>query len=131
MSARYLSDDWFAAVAALGAELPEIDGLDAVVDIEVAGSPDGKVRYHEVWNSGRLVEVASGKAEASDVQFVFKYPDAVAHVRGDIADDVAFMQGRFKIDGAYERWLYEFRPVVGSESYRAFRESVAQSTDFD
>lgn len=131
MSERYLSDEWFAAVAALGAELPEIDGLDAVVDIEVAGSPDGKVRYHEVWNSGRLVEVASGKAEATDVQFVFKYPDAVAHVRGDIADDVAFMQGRFKIDGAYERWLYGFRPVVGSDAYRAFRRSVAQSTDFD
>lgn len=131
MSERYLTDGWYAAVAAAGADLPAHDGLDAVIDVEVAGSPDGKVRYHEMWRDGRLVEVGSGKAEASDVQFVFKYPDAVNLVSGAVVDDVAFMQGRFKIDGAYGTWLFGFRPVVASSEYRAFRAAVAELTTFD
>lgn len=128
MSAEFLTDEWFATVAAAGAELPERPGLDVVVDVEVAGAPGGKVRYHEVWRDGRLVAVASGKGDGATVTMVLKHPDAVALVRNEVSPDVAFMQGRFKIDGDYAAWLFGFRPVTGSDEYRRFRAAVAEAT---
>jgi hypothetical protein len=131
MTALYLTDDWFDLVAASGSALPRHEGLDCTIDIEVAGAPAGKVRYHEVWSDGRLVTVEGGAAAEADVKFVLKYADAVALVAGDVSADVAFMQGRFKIDGAYDRWLFGFRPVVSSDAYRAYLAAVAEQTSFD
>ena len=130
MTEQYLTDEWFGAVAVAAGGLLAMPGFDTVIDIEVAGTPDGKVRYHEVWANGRLASVASGKADSGEVKFVLKYPDAVNLVSGAITDDVAFMQGRFKIDGSYEKWLFGFRPVVSTDEYRAFRGAVAGLTTF-
>jgi hypothetical protein len=131
MTVRYLSDEWLEALVEEAADLPEHAGLDCTIDVEISGSPDGKVRYHEVWEDGRLVAAGLGKADDSDVQFSLKYADAVALVAGDVSADVSFMQGRFKMDGAYELWLYRFRPVAASAEYRAYLDAVAGFTSFD
>jgi len=128
---RYLTDEWFEAVREAGARLPRRDGFDLVIDVEVAGSPDGKVRYHEVWQAGRLAEVAAGKHPDAQCSFALKYPDAMALVSGELDAHVGYMQGRLKVDGAYERWLYDFRPLLASAEYRELTAAVADATDFD
>ncbi len=130
MTAVYLTDEWFDLVAAAGSALPVHEGLDCIIDVEVTGAPAGKVRYHEVWSDGRLAAVESGVAADAEAKFVLKYPDAVALVSGEVSADVAFMQGRFKIDGAYHRWLFDFRPVVSSDAYRSYLSAVAEQTTF-
>lgn len=129
--ARYLSEEWFTAVVDRGIALPARVGLDLVVDIEVAGSPDGKVRYHEVWADGRLVDAGAGKHDDSTIAMTMAYADAKTLVGGGLDPDVAFMQGRLKLDGEYARWLFGFRPLLESDDYRDFRIAVAELTEFD
>ena len=132
--ALYLSDEWLAQCVELAAGLEGRPGLDLVVQHEIGEIPEvkGKVRYYAVIADGRLVELSAGKRNDADVTVSFRYKDAVPVVSGKQHPDVAFMQGRLKVDGRYEALLYveNGRPLWDAPDYRAWLAAVAAVTQF-
>ncbi|MEM7142593.1 MAG: SCP2 sterol-binding domain-containing protein [Actinomycetota bacterium] len=104
-------DDWLAAAAeALGA-LDELPGASAIIDYVIAGAPDGKVTVGVTLADGRVAAMAIGKSKDPDLVISLKYDDALAILTGELSSDAGFMSGALKVEGAYERWLLEFRPI--------------------
>jgi putative sterol carrier protein len=99
---KYLSDAWMdaAAEAVAGDEslAAAAADLDLAVDYEVTGSPFGKRRYQLRFDHGsvELVNPPVGEAQAG---FSTDYDTAAQIARGELAVQVAFMQGRLKLEG--------------------------------
>lgn len=125
---EYLSDEWLEELARVGAELPAVDGIDLIIQHEIAGAPSGKVRYYTVLKDGQYAEVAKGKHKEAEVQVSAKAEAALRILNGDMSPDVGFMQGRLKVDGAYKQLLVDYRPFRESEPYQALWAHMAQLT---
>ena len=128
--AEFLTDEWFELMAGSASGLVEHLGLDLTVDHEIAGSPHGKVRFHVVFVDGRIAHVGPGKHGEADCSLAAGYEDARALLVGELSHDVAYMQGRLKVDGAYERWVFAMEPVRSSPEFASMVSSVAAATTF-
>ena len=126
---EYLSEEWLAELARVGRELPEVAGVDLVIQHEVALEPKGKARYFTVIANGQIVEVGDGKNADAAVQVTVKQKEALRVLRGDLTPDVGFMQGRLKVDGDYRLLLDTHRGYRESEPYRAMWAHMAEVTD--
>src|SRR5690606_30840164 len=104
--AAFLTDGWFAAVAELGDQLPEVAGASLTMQHVVTGSPHGKVQAVLEVRDGRIVEARAGKRADAACTVTWAYADAVAALRGELAPDVAFMRGNLKVEGDYVTFLY-------------------------
>jgi putative sterol carrier protein len=95
---KYLSDEWLeqAAAALESADVP--DDAEMVIQYEVSGGGNGKVRYVLVVRDGAAT-IVPGKQADAPVTFTLDYDTAVAVVTGEVSAQVAFMQGRMKLAG--------------------------------
>ncbi|MDH3704969.1 MAG: SCP2 sterol-binding domain-containing protein [Acidimicrobiia bacterium] len=121
----YLSDAWFERYATAGAELPTVEGADATITYEVGGGPDGKVRWNEVIESGRIVAVEQAKKADADIAITWKYDEAVRLLQGETTFDASFMEGRTKVEGDYVRWILDLRSMRDTPEFVAFLAEVA------
>ncbi len=128
MSEVFLSEGWLAELAARGARLPEAPGVDMVVQHEVAGAPDGKVRFWVDWRDGRITDVRLGKHPEPDIYIQAKAADALRMVEGELSADVGFMQGRLKVDGDYRKLIIDLRDWRTSDEHRAMCAAMAELT---
>ena len=124
----FLSDAWLAALAERGAALPACEGVDLIVQHEITGAPDGKVRFVIEWRQGQIARAEPGKADAPDCIVAAKAADAVRVLNGALAPEVAWMQGRLKIDGDYRAMLIDLDGWRRSEPYRALSAEMAALT---
>lgn len=122
---QYLSDEWFQRYAAAGADLPTVEGADATITYEVGGGPDGKVRWHEVIDAGRIVAVEQTKKADADIAVTWKYDEAVRLLRGETTFDASFMEGRTKVEGDYVRWVLDLRTMRDTPEFGGFLADVA------
>lgn len=129
MGAVFLSEEWIAELARVGAELPQTDGASLTVQHEIAGAPDGKVRFHLTWTDGVLTEAALGKHADPQVQIQAKAPEALKILRGQMSAEVGYMQGRLKVDGQHRLLLIDLRDWRHSEPHRALWAHMAAFTD--
>lgn len=118
------SDAWLRAVQAAAGALPEVAGCSVAARIEVPGGPEGTRRFGVVVTDGRLVELSPGRLAEADCTVSCADGDARAILGGRLDPAVAYMQGRLKIDGAYERVLFGLRPVLASEVFGGFAAEV-------
>jgi hypothetical protein len=99
---RYLSDDWFdaagAAITASESLAAATAGVTLGIDYEVTGTPFGKRRYGVRLNEGSVRFEVPPEGEA-EVSFTVDYDTACEIARGVLPVQVAFMQGRLKLDG--------------------------------
>ena len=128
-SLRYLSDEWLAAYASAGAELPAVDGVDVSIQYEVSGAPDGKVRWYERIEAGVITEAAAGKTADADIAVTWKVDEALRLLRGEIGVEASFMEGGSKVEGDHVTWLVGMRPLRRSDAYQAFRQAMADLTE--
>ncbi len=128
MSEEFLSEGWLAELAERGASLPAVDGVDMVVQHEIAGAPAGKVRFWLVWRDGRLHQAELGKHRDPDVLIQAKAADAMRMLRGELSADVGFMQGRLKVDGDYRKFMLDLRDWRTSEEQQALWSAMADLT---
>ena len=94
--ARYLSEDWFAEVAAdtpAPAESP-----DVVLHQIVTDSPDGEVRYQVIVAGGRAV-LTRGQTLEPDATFTAGYATATAIARGELTTQAALLDGQIHVAG--------------------------------
>lgn len=128
MAETFLSETWIEALAERGSALPEVDGVNLVIQHEIAGAPDGKVRFFLEWENGRLATASLGKHPEPNVMVQAKAPEALRVLKGDLSPDVAYMQGRLKVDGDYRRVLVDLRDWRQSAPYRDLWAAMAADT---
>lgn len=105
----YLSDEWLeragAALAANGELAERTAETDLTIGYVVTGAPGGKVAYSIRLDHGTTTLDRGAPPAPSDddttapVTFELDYDTAAAIARGELAAQVAFMQGRLKLVG--------------------------------
>lgn len=137
--AEFLSDDWFAIVLETAGGLPGMEGMSAVINFELQGSKPsadepvskqrpGKQHCHAVLLNGKLEEFAAGKAADPDCAVSCKLPEALAIVRGEDDAEVAYMQGRLKLEGDYGLLLFGLRDLYAQPQWQEFAAQVRALT---
>lgn len=137
--AEFLSEDWFAIVLEAARGLPGMEGLSAVVNFELQGSKPsadepvskqrpGKQHCHAVLRDGKLEELAGGKVLDADCAVSCKLPEALAIVRGEDDAEVAYMQGRLKLEGDYGLLLFGLRDLWAQPQWKEFVAQVRALT---
>ena len=121
-------EGWLAGVRSAAEALPAVPGCSVRARLEVPGGPGGPCRLGVVISDGRLVELSPGRLSDPDCTVSCNAADAGAILRGELDPAVAYMQGRLKVDGSYERVLFGLRPVAGSVAFAAFAERVRALT---
>ncbi len=126
-----LSDGWLSAVHAAATRLPEVPGCSVTARVEVSGGAAGTRRFGVVIVDGRLVELSPGRLAEPDCTVSCAATDARDIIGGRLDPAVAYMQGRLKVDGAYERVLFGLRPLLDGEAFGTFAAEVAALTGRD
>ena len=126
---RWLSDEWFARVLSLGADLPERPGLTGRIQLLITGGPDGDVPCAWVLEDGRPTSWAVGSLDAPDVILTLSWSDAAAVQAGTLDPSVAFMQGRMKVTGSMALTL-ELLLAARAPERQGVRRQVAELTEF-
>lgn len=132
--AALATPEWLDAVVTAGAALAATPGLDLALQFEVAASASSRskknvTRFWIELVDGRPVSAGDGKHADPRCTLSCSVGDGVALLTGELDADVAFMQGRFKIDGAYEELVFDRREVFGRSDHLEFRASVAGFTE--
>lgn len=123
-----LTQDWLDAQREATQDLPERAGASARMEYRVSGGPDGEVVFHTVLEDGRIAASALGPAEPEpDFTVLVPHADYVAIVRGELDQNVGFMQGRVKVTGNIGRML-SVLPVTTSAEWRAAADQVLART---
>jgi hypothetical protein len=126
---QLLSEEWIEGAAALGAELPIDPGINMTFDVEVSGGPDGKLRAFAVFEQGRVVELAAGKADSADITLKCDYQDALDLINGELNPAVGFMRGQVKIDGSYTLLVFGFARKLSHETLEQLSGGLRGLTD--
>lgn len=102
MPVKYLSPEWIdaynAAVAADDAVRKALTGKSAVIQMVVAGAPDGEVRYSLRIGDG-TASASLGDAADAEVTISQSYETSAQVNRGELDGAKAFTQGKVKITG--------------------------------
>ncbi|MCY3561023.1 MAG: SCP2 sterol-binding domain-containing protein [bacterium] len=125
------SEGWLAAVRAAAEVLPAVPGCSVRASVDVAGGPAGPCRLAVVVADGRLAELSRGRLAEADCSVTVGAADAAAILSGDLDPAAAYMQGRLKIDGAYERALFGLRPMAATAAFATFAAEVRARTAGD
>ena len=127
--AAFLSDEWCAAALDAASALPERPGASLVVQHVVSGAPGGKVTVGVEVVDGRVVALAAGKRADAACTLTWSAADVRAVLAGTLDAEVAFMQGRLKVEGAYEQWHDGLGPWRRSAELAEVRRALASHTD--
>jgi putative sterol carrier protein len=122
-----LTQAWLDVQREATADLPERPGASARIEYKVTGGPDGDVVFHTVMEHGRITDNALGSDPDADFSVLLSHDDFVAVVRGELDQNVGFMQGRVKVTGNIGRML-SVLPVTTSQEWRRAAERVLAST---
>ena len=124
MTARWLTDEWFAVAGGEAADLHGPPTLEGTVVVEV-----GDVAAHAMFAGGRIVGSGSGTVPGADLTLTLTDADARALVAGELDPSVAFMQGRMKVAGDMAP-LLDLLALAGTDAARDRLGRVAGDTDF-
>jgi hypothetical protein len=128
--AEFLSDDWLDAYAKVARAARPVDGADGTIRVTVDGSPRGRVVWLETLQAGQVVSIAPvGPKEPADIELGAPYPVALALWRDGLDPNVAFMQGRLKMNGDAGLWLRLLPELHRPEHVEAMAQLAAE-TDF-
>jgi len=128
--AEFLSEEWLEAYAKVGRAARPVDGADGTIRVTVDGSPRGRVVWLETMAAGQILSVElAGPKEPADIELGAPYPVALALWRDGLDPNVAFMQGRLKMNGDAGLWLRLLPELRRPEHVQAMSRLAAQ-TDF-
>ena len=134
--AIFLDSDWFAEVLECASALPQTTGADLDIYFEVSKTKDavshpkaGKViHFTAELKSGQLVKLEEGKASSPEVKVRSEFLDLQAAFFAELAPEAGFMANRIKLDGKYQKVMYDLRPFWASKSWQGFWEKAQAAT---
>ena len=98
--AQFLSRDWFEQLSDPPPEGGGWDEPDLVIEVAVAGAPEGEVRYQLVVSGSRVRAVAPGESTSPAVlRLASDYATISEVARGRLSAFEALAAGRAKISG--------------------------------
>lgn len=97
---KWLSAEWLDEACRLWAGGPGIDGLSSRVQCEITGGPEGDVSCYWVLEDGLPQSGSVGRTRDADLTLTLGWDDAVEVQRDRLDPNVAFMQGRLKVNGS-------------------------------
>ncbi|MHB8191650.1 MAG: SCP2 sterol-binding domain-containing protein [Ferrimicrobium sp.] len=125
----WLSSEWASDAKELGANMPRIPGLSAVVQYIIVDGPGEDAFYYWSIGDGQLLDAALGMHQGPTVELTISYDDARRMQMGQLDATDAFMTGRIHVEGDIDR-LVELLPLTSSAEYRELELELAARTDF-
>lgn len=114
--AEFLTEEWLERLAALGGDLPAVEGLDGIIGFEITDAPSGKMRAHVTVVDGVITGAAMGKSKEARVSLVLGADLAHELLTGEADFDVAYMRGDIKVSDDYEVIVFDAHQSSGLRS---------------
>jgi SCP-2 sterol transfer family len=122
--ARFLSPEWFAEVARLGASrsaaTPDGGAADLVLEQVVRDTPDGEVRYRVVVVGGSAhiegpaaAASTNGAPAGPDLTITCDWATATAMAQGELSTHAALLAGRLRVKGDMARLSGRSGALIG------------------
>jgi len=113
---EFLSEEWFEEFAEAGSKLP-VGNVSMIIQYEISGVEQGKLRFHMVIENSQINEISIGKHKSADCGVSTTISEAFKIFSGEKKVIEAFMQGDLKVDGDHRRYLLDFESVRNSEHW--------------
>ena len=123
---RFLSEEWLTELEEIGSKLPK-GNLSLVIQYEISGTEQGKLRFSLVIKDSQIKEILTGKNKNADCGVSTTSTEAFKILSGKKKVIEAFMQGDLKVEGDYQRYLIDFESVRKSEQWKEMCTSLEKS----
>jgi len=117
------TEDWLNTLKQLGSELPSMD-LTLTCQYEISGAPQGKVRYYIDIEEGKITDAELGKHPSPNCSISTTYIEASSILRQEKSVEASFMQGNFKIDGEYEKYLLTMNAIRSTMGWQNMQQAL-------
>mgnify|MGYP001181717249 FL=1 len=117
------TEDWLKTLKQLGSELPSMD-LTVTCQYEISGAPQGKVRYYIDIEKGKITDAELGKHPSPNCSISTTYKEVSSILQQEKSVEASFMQGNFKIDGEYEKYLLTMNAIRSTEEWQNMQQAL-------
>ena len=117
------TEEWLKTLKQLGSELPSMD-LTVICQYEISGAPQGKVRYYIDIQKGKITDAELGKHPSPNCSISTTYKEVSSILQQEKSVEASFMQGNFKIDGEYEKYLLTMNAIRSTKEWQNMQQAL-------
>ena len=117
------TEEWLKTLKQLGSELPSMD-LTVTCQYEISGAPQGKVRYYIDIQEGKITDAELGKHPSPNCSISTTYKEVSFILQQEKSVEASFMQGNFKIDGEYEKYLLTMNAIRSTKEWQNMQQAL-------
>ena len=117
------TEEWLKTLKQLGSELPSMD-LTVTCQYEISGAPQGKVRYYIDIQKGKITDAELGKHPSPNCSISTTYKEVSSILQQEKSVEASFMQGNFKIDGEYEKYLLTMNAIRSTKEWQDMQQAL-------
>ena len=117
------TEEWLKTLKQLGSELPSMD-LTVTCQYEISGAPQGKVRYFIDIQKGKITDAELGKHPSPNCSISTTYKEVSSILQQEKSVEASFMQGNFKIDGEYEKYLLTMNAIRSTKEWQNMQQAL-------
>ena len=117
------TEEWLKTLKQLGSELPSMD-LTVTCQYEISGAPQGKVRYYIDIQKGKITAAELGKHPSPNCSISTTYKEVSSILQQEKSVEASFMQGNFKIDGEYEKYLLTMNAIRSTKEWQNMQQAL-------
>jgi len=117
------TEEWLKTLKQLGSELPSMD-LTVTCQYEISGAPQGKVRYYIDIQKGKVTDAELGKHPSPNCSISTTYKEVSSILQQEKSVEASFMQGNFKIDGEYEKYLLTMNAIRSTKEWQNMQQAL-------
>ena len=117
------TEEWLKTLKQLGSELPSMD-LTVTCQYEISGAPQGKVRYYIDIQKGKITDAELGKHPSPNCSISTTYKEGSSILQQEKSVEASFMQGNFKIDGEYEKYLLTMNAIRSTKEWQNMQQAL-------
>ena len=117
------TEEWLKTLKQLGSELPSMD-LTVTCQYEISGAPQGKVRYYIDIQKGKITDAELGKHPSPNCSISTTYKEVSSILQQEKSVEASFMQGNFKIDGEYEKYLLIMNAIRSTKEWQNMQQAL-------
>ena len=117
------TEEWLKTLKQLGSELPSMD-LTVTCQYEISGAPQGKVRYYIDILKGKITDAELGKHPSPNCSISTTYKEVSSILQQEKSVEASFMQGNFKIDGEYEKYLLPMNAIRSTKEWQNMQQAL-------
>ena len=117
------TEEWLKTLKQMGSELPSMD-LTVTCQYEISGAPQGKVRYYIDIQKGKITDAELGKHPSPNCSISTTYKEVSSILQQEKSVEASFMQGNFKIDGEYEKYLLTMNAIRSTKEWQNMQQAL-------